>query len=251
MSLPNSPSDPVSIALTFALPDESRAFAAALRDRSVLAGTGHLPVITGRWGSQRVTIVHTGVGESPPYRKRLHELLSGRDHHLEKPRLLISSGYAGGLQSGTEVGDLIFGTNVSHPDLLRKAAVLLSARPVRTGVLSTQPSIAETVAGKRALGAATGAVAVDMETAWIADVCAETATPMLSLRVISDAVEQPFPVPGNILFDARRQRPRYLALPAWLLVHPGSVVPFIRFVRGLDRARVHLAEALQTLVAGL
>ena len=72
---------------------------------------------------------------------------------------------------------------------------------------------------------------------------------MLSLRVVSDAANQAFPAPGHILFDQVRQRPRYLALPLWLLLHPGRIGPFARFVRGLTPAQATLAQALEHLLA--
>ena len=75
--------------------------------------------------------------------------------------------------------------------------------------------------------------------------------PLLSLRVISDAAGQSFPVPNAVLFDAVRQRPRYVALPAWLLLHPWRIAPFVRFVRGLGPARARLGRALDQLLAYL
>ena len=79
-----------------------------------------------------------------------------------------------------------------------------------------------------------------METAWIAGVCAAAEVPLLSLRVVSDAAGDDFPVPSHVLYDAARQHPRYLALPLWLAVHPGRIGPFARFVRGLGPARARL-----------
>ena len=112
--------------------------------------------------------------------------------------------------------------------------------------------MAATAAAKSALAAETGALAVDMETAWIAGSARRRGVPMLSLRVISDAAGQDFPVPGGILFDAVRQRPRYVALPAWLLAHPGAGSRRSwAFVRGLGPARERLTRALRLLVTHL
>ncbi len=237
------------IALTFALPDESRTFVAGLTNPVLLGrDDGLLPVVTGLCHGERVIVIHTGVGEAPAYRARLARLLTDGGDAGGKPILLVSGGYAGGLQSGITVGDLILGKNVSDPGWLAKAREMLVSWKPLTGRLITRSATAETTGAKRALGVATGAIAVDMETAWVAAVCAEAGVPMLSLRVISDAVNQSFPVPGNILFDARRQRPRYIAMPLWLLFHPARIVPFIRFVRGLTPARTRLAGAMRTLV---
>ena len=67
---------------------------------------------------------------------------------------------------------------------------------------------------------------------------------------VSDAANQDFPVPAGVLYDAARQRPRYVALPLWLAVHPGRIVSFARFVRGLAPARERLTRALRTVLAG-
>jgi hypothetical protein len=75
--------------------------------------------------------------------------------------------------------------------------------------------------------------------------------PLLSLRAISDAADQAFPAPGAILFDQARQRPRYVALPLWLLTHPHRIPAFVRFVRGLSPAQERLASAIERLLAGL
>lgn len=240
------------IAVTFALPDESRAFVAALGSRSTHKNVdGLLPVVSGELAGQKVMVIHTGIGEVSAYRRRLARLVAGTYPQIDKPRLLISSGYAGGLRAGGKVGDLILGANVSHADLLARAGEMLAGRPVHTGGLTTQNKMAETVEAKRSLAVQTGAVAVDMETGWIADVCAAAGVSMLSLRAISDAAGQPFPVPGDIMFDPRKQQPRYLALPLWLLAHPGHIGPFVRFVRGLGPARAKLTEALRIVVAGI
>ena len=53
------------------------------------------------------------------------------------------------------------------------------------------------------------------------------------------------------MFDAGRQRPRFVALPVWLLLHPWRIAPFVRFVRGLGPARERLGRALGHLLAHL
>ncbi len=218
---------PRPVVVTFAVPDESRAFA-AVSDRG--------PVLT----------MHTGVGNSPGGRRRLGDVLDE-----DEPRLVISAGYAGALRPDLRVGDLVLGENFSDPGLLAAARTLLADEPCHVGQFLTQNAVAETAAAKAALHTATGALAVDMETEWIAKACARSGVPLLALRVISDAAGQSFPVPNAVLFDAVRQRPRYAALPAWLLLHPWRIVPFVRFVRGLGPARTRLGRALTRLVGHL
>ena len=169
----------------------------------------------------------------------------------EGPRAVISAGYAGGLAPRLRAGDLVLGENHSDARLAAEARRWLKDEPLHGGSIVSRDRVAATAAAKSALAAEAGALAVDMETEWIAGVCAGAGVPMLSLRVISDAADQDFPVPGHILFNAARQRPRYLALPAWLLSHPGRIAPFAAFVRGLGPARARLTRALRVLVGHL
>ena len=248
MSEDDSP-DAGAVILTFALPDESRSFAAALTGtRTIHRGRPPaLPTIMGRCDGRLVAVVHTGVGDTRAGRARLQETMAS----AEDLRAVISAGYAGGLAAHLQVGDFVLGENFSDAGLAASARRLLQGEELRPGIITCQDQVAATAAAKLSLAAGTGALAVDMETGWIAEVCAEAGVPMLSLRVISDAAGQDFPVPPHLLFDAVRQRPRYLALPAWLLAHPGRIAPFVRFVRGLGPARERLTRALRRLVAGL
>ena len=232
------------VVVTFALPDESRDFVASLA--GVIRPRGVLTTASGQLAGDQITIVHTGVGDSPAGRARLRDALAG-----DRPRLVISSGYAGGLHPGLRVGDLVLGENVSGPAPLAAARRLLVGETLHVGALLTQTAAAETAADKAALHAATGALAVDMETSWIANACTDAGIPLLSLRVISDTAAQSFPVPGHILFDAVRQRPRYIALPLWLLMHPSRIAPFAAFVRGLGPARTRLTRVLCRVIPSL
>ncbi len=243
-------SDPVASIVTFALPDESRPFVKTLAPGASVLHQGPaplLPTLVGHCGEKCLAVMHTGVGDTPAGRLRLKTMLAT----AEGMAWVISAGYAGGLSPDLRVGDLVLGKNHSEPGLLNAARLLLENEHPRVGTLVTRDTALETAADKGALHAATGALAVDMETAWIANVCAAAGVPLLSLRVISDAAAQSFPVPGHILFDAVRQRPRYLALPLWLLAHPTRIAPFAAFVRGLSPARARLARALARLVARL
>ncbi len=187
------------IALTFALPDESRDLLARLEGRAAAAlpsQPAHLPMVSGRFAGTGITVAHTGVGAAPACRARVAEVLA-----RARPAMLIASGYAGALDPALQVGDLVLGENVSDPALMPAARAALAADGVRVGTLLTHPRTVETAADKAALRAATGALAVDMETGWIAEACRAAGVPLLALRVISDDAHTDFPVPAGILFD--------------------------------------------------
>jgi hypothetical protein len=94
----------------------------------------------------------------------------------------------------------------------------------------------------------TGAAAVDMETETIAELCAAHELPMLSLRVISDAAEQPFPAPAHVLFDLAKQKTDFVRLGSYLVTHPNAVARLNAFRRRINVARKALADALDRIL---
>lgn len=220
------------IAVLFALPDESGAFRGMLRGQTV-AGRGVEMMVRGMVGETPVLIAHTGVGAAAAARRTAQVIAA------ERPRLIVSAGFAGGLQGLANVGAVVFdarGSGMEAP-----AGCL-------TGAIVSVGAVVETAPGKADLGRRTGAVAVDMETAAIAGAAQESEVPVVALRVISDPVDADMPVPMKVWFDVERQRPRVLGLLAWLARHPSRIGPFARFVRGLGPAKVGLARALGELV---
>ncbi len=238
-----------AVAVCFAVPDESQLLRAALdKRRAAPTGRRSLPTVYGELAGVPVAVIHTGVGDTRAGREHVARALA---EAIPPVRVVVGAGYAGGLHPGLAVGNLVLGVNRSTPTLLRDARGWLSAENPRAGGLHTARATVETAGEKAVLHQSTGALAVDMESAWVAEVCAAARLPLLSLRVISDAASQDFPVPGRVLYDTASQRPRYVALPLWLATHPGRIAPFREFVRGLGPARERLTRALRTVIARL
>jgi adenosylhomocysteine nucleosidase len=210
------------IAVTFALPQESSGFRQLLGARK-----------------QELVVLHTGVGANL-CRKRIGPFLDSHEF-----RILISSGFAGGVDPSLGAGDLFLAENFSAPELFRRACELLSAR---VGRLVSTDRVIETRGEREQLAQQNGAAAVDMETEWIARACAAKHLPMLSLRAISDTAAAPFPVPPSVLFDLERQKVDPLKLAAHLVRHPAAIVRLIGFTRQIASTRAQLGAALITLV---
>ncbi|MEI8234969.1 MAG: hypothetical protein WCH57_09820 [Verrucomicrobiota bacterium] len=232
------------IALVFALPQESRGVVAALRS-PVWSGAAALPVVTGRLGDRGVLVLHTGVGEAAA-RRTLAHYWEMRETYGGRWESLIAAGFAGGLDPSLPAGALV----LSGEAPLERAREILGAR-AHVGGLATTSAPMETPEAKAELFRASGAVAVDMETAAIAAFCRENGVPWLALRGISDPAERPLPVPYAIWFDAAAQRPRPGALLWFLARHPGRVLLFARFVWDVCRTRRALTAALLELVEKL
>ncbi len=229
------------IAVTFALPAESKDLVSRLQNKHGCPSLGR-EVVSGQIGSRAITIFHTGVGRRIA-EKRLTEFLGN-----QSVQVLISSGFAGGVGSEVNVGDLFLAENASDPELLAIAQRALSRVRPRVGKLLTSSGIVHSEAQRLGLARERGADAIDMETDVIADACIEQGIPMLSLRAISDSAREPFPVPPAVLFDIEQQKTHMASLARYLITTPSAIRPLIRFARQIGRARQKLADALTRLV---
>ena len=237
------------IGITFALPSESsdlvRRLRAIERSDNSLSGKIENPEKIGArevFRSRDVTILHTGVG-AKNCNERLEILL-----HKMRPRLVISSGFAGAVSEQLRVGDLVLAQNFSDSQLLASAERILRDRQPRLVKLFTSTSIIDSVSERNEIARASGAAAVDMETGAIVAVCNAHSIPVLSLRGISDTASQPFPMPPSVLFDIKRQQTSYVRLFAYLLRDPASISGLIRFARRIAQVRAALTEAIVDLV---
>jgi adenosylhomocysteine nucleosidase len=222
------------IAVTFAVPQESRAFRAALRHAGRGAGYGHGNWFLGNAGQAEVLVVHTGIGRSAAEKSVRHLLEAVR------PNLLISTGFAGGLDPRLRVGDVIFDPAASTAEM----------RPVSSivGRILTVDAPLETAAAKAAAYAETGAHAVDMETAAIAPVCYEHRLPFLALRAISDAVSDALPFSFAESYNVQRQRPRLLAVAGRLLCSPHRLLALEKSLQAYHLAAGRISDALHFLL---
>jgi len=234
------------IALVFALPQESQGVVAALRS-PVRTGSTALPVVTGWLGNRNVLVLHTGVGATAA-RRTLAHYWEMRETYGGRWDVLITAGFAGGLDPSLPAGALVLGG--SDPLMLERARELLGKR-AHVGGLATTFEPLETVEAKEVFFRETGALAVDMETEAVAAFCRESGVSWLAVRGISDPAGMPFPVPYDVCFDATTQQPLPGALFRFLALHPGRAFPFARFVWNVRRAQRTLTAALLKLVEKL
>jgi adenosylhomocysteine nucleosidase len=228
------------IAITFALATESSDLRRQLRETRE---DGHF--VFGKIDDRSVTILHTGVG-AKNCSERVEALL-----HKTRPRLVISSGFAGAVTDDLRVGDLMLAENFSDREVLARVERILSERKPGKARLFTSASIVDSVEQRDEIARASGAAAVDMETGSIFAVCNAHGVPLLSVRAISDTPNQPFPAPPDVLFDMERQRTNYARLFGYLLRHPSSISRLLGFGREINRTRAKLTGAIVALVRAL
>lgn len=165
-----------------------------------------------------------------------------------KPELVISAGFAGGLQPQLAVGDLVLGENYSDPAVVAKLEL---GSAWRRGKLETASAIVEKSADKLTFGQQTGAMIADLETAHEARICAAHGVPLLSIRCISDAVGDDMPVPAALLLNPVTGRPEPLQLFRHLITNPGSVPGFNQLLKNAKTAQKNLALGLEEVLGQL
>jgi hypothetical protein len=194
----------------------------------VLGSDVHRASVAGRIGDDRVIARAVGVG-------------GGAAHVVaaERPRLVISCGFAGALHASLSAGDLVLasavrdehGDTVAAPDSALDVArnALSPLRPVE-GELLCSARIAASRAEKRAL-ARPGRLAIDLESWAAARAAARWRIPWLALRVVLDPME--------------------VDLPSFAgEVRAAYVVPALRHALGGPRAVLELAQfGIRTSIA--
>ena len=150
-------------------------------------------------------VIKSGIGKADAARAATEFILT------EHPDCIINSGCAGGVGAGLHVCDIVVGSqNAYHdvwcgegnlpgqvqglpqrfdadPALLRAALSLQTAQPVRSGLICTGDQfLTDPEDDARVLEIYPDALACDMESAAIAQVCHHYGVPFLSFRMISD-----------------------------------------------------------------
>jgi nucleoside phosphorylase len=139
------------IAITFALAAESSGVIAKLREIG-----RDSDLVFGKIDNREVTIVRTGVG-AKHCKERIEEVL-----HKARPRLVISSGFAGSAVENLAVGDLILAENFSDQRLLLTAKEILRDSRPQVVRLFTSTSIIGSIEQRSVIASKNGATAVDM-----------------------------------------------------------------------------------------
>ena len=225
------------IAITFALPAESAGVVDVLRDRR-----NDCAIVYGKLIAREVAIFHTGVGQAAA------EPAIERFLDAVRPTILVSAGFAGGIDDQLVPGDRIVAENYSDPALVRLVSDRFDSTRIRLGRLFTAASVIDSPAERTQIARENGAFAVDMETSFIARACQQRGVRMLSLRAITDTLKKPFPIPPAVLFDISRQKTKPAALLWHLTTRPASIPRLIRFARQVEIARNELAADIYSLV---
>jgi nucleoside phosphorylase len=168
----------LNILVTFALRQEG-----ALFERRLIQRIPKLGSIFGRLDSEDVGVSWLGIGARNE--ARFESTLTGL-----RPELVINSGFAGAVRTLLEPGDFVLAENYSSSELMKR----LDKRFVfvARGRFACVDTVAD-AAGKMRLNRDGNIVAVDMESAPVAEVCRKLSVPLLSAKMISDRHDEEIP----------------------------------------------------------
>ncbi len=253
----------ISLLLTFALEAESRSFQYLFGSRS------------------DVRVLLTGIGQ------RNAENRIGQALVDQPPDLVLTCGFAGGLDPELAAGTVVFSVdenrlNTVNPpptppregsqnadahgqfpswegSVVGSAAQKLTIQPevlsaallvagARPARFQCVEKVVTTATAKRALREQTGADAVEMESGIIRAVCGRRNIPSATVRVISDAAHQDLPLDFNLLMDAE-QNLSYARLALALAGSPRKISALLELQKQTQAAAENLARVLVTVLA--
>ena len=243
------------LALMVALPEEARGILKA-GCWSEAASSGSHEIYERRAGDGKAVLVVSGMGRVQA-ESATHAVLDERS-----PSAVLSLGFAGGLVAGQRAGDLVVARVLipagsasngepkprirealdADQTLIRKAiSVLATLGPRhRTGACVTASQLVSRPDAKRRLGLDTDALAVEMESFWIALACRELNVPFLAVRAIVDTAEHPLPdFLATSELDVRLSNRWQRGLP--FMLRPWSLPALIRLGGEASKARNSLA----------
>ena len=145
----------------------------------------------GRYDQVRLAVVESGMG----FAKARRATQALRDAHT--PPWVLACGYSGALRPDMKVGDVVVADSIvdSHGQELSVDLRMPTAgvKGLHRGRFVTSDEMVRTIREKQELAERHDAIAVDMESLAVAQVCRESGTPFMAVRVISDDLSADLP----------------------------------------------------------
>ncbi len=243
--------EPCRLGVVFALRIESGGLEDLLEDVVTTRGNG-LIVRRGGLKGQRVAVVISGPGRDNAARAT-EALIAGH-----QPQWVFAAGLAGGLtpQLGRHeilMVDRLVDTGGQHLALdLKVDPASLAAMPgVHVGRLLSADRIIRLPEEKHALGKQYDALAVDMETYAVAEVCRRREVRFLAVRVIGDAVDDELPPDVEHLLAQKTAAARLGAATAAAWHRPASLKDMYKLRENAVLASNRLAKFLAGMIEQL
>ncbi|MGA2257730.1 MAG: hypothetical protein ABSG53_23965 [Thermoguttaceae bacterium] len=245
------PTQPTGLGFVFSLAIEAGCFVDKLSQVRVTRGDGFI-VRQGRHGNREIVLVESGSGGRRAA-KAVHALIDAY-----QPRVIVSAGFAGGLDPQVRRQDLVVATsllNSTSGEITLDPAALIpwldEVQNFHRGRLLTFDRVVRLREEKRQLGRQHDALAVDMESFAVAKVCRERAVDVLAIRTISDAVDDQLPPDVGKLLAQRSFAGQLGAAVGSIFRRPTSVKDLFNLHQNALASSSRLARFLGTLIQRL
>lgn len=206
----------------------------------------------GFWLGRRVMAVDAGVGLDAA--RRATERVIAR----YQPRWVVSAGFAAALQAGIRRGHILMAESVIGPTgeefqvgLKMDPQTAAATRGLHVGRLLTVDHLVRSGEERKSLGEQYGAVACDMETAAVAEVCHRLKTRFLTVRVMSDTLDDDLPPEIEALVSQKNTAARLGAAAGALFNRPSSVKEMWRLKEEALKSSDRLAKFLEGVLGQL
>ena len=183
-----------------------------------------------------VQVLVTGMG------RRNAELAIVKCFETCGPQLVLTCGFAGGLNPVLNSGTVIFS---SANDTITQG---IASKQIRVGRFHEIDRVATTAAEKHSLFKQTGADAIEMESGSISALCAARNIPCAIVRVILDSANEDLPLDFNQLMN-RHQEMNYWRLTAAIARSPAKIGGLLKLQKQSKSAAQNLAKALGCFLA--
>lgn len=242
---------PCHVGVIFALGIEAGAFEDRLSGTISIRGSKFAAKQGGLKG-RGVVVIHSDVGRANAARAA-EILIEGH-----RPQWIISAGLAGGLQPQLKRGDIVMADAIVD-ETGQRLAIDLNISPeqraaisgLHIGSLLTVDQVVCKTTEKRELGERHGALAVDMETCGIAEVCRREKQRFLSVRVISDTVDDELPAELERLVKKRGTARKIGAAAGSIVRRPSTLKDLWRFRGTAIQCSERLAKFLEGVIEQL
>jgi adenosylhomocysteine nucleosidase len=248
------PASPCDIGIVFALGAEQGCTEDLLTDLQFFEAAG-FKIRSGKFrtpvGTElEIVLVTSGVGRDNAARAT-EALIDGH-----KPEWIISAGFCGGLVPQLARNDIVaadsFTDNPELAETLRRhLAAAGTAVAKQVGLMATVERIIAKSVEKQALGAATGALACEMESSGVVEACVRRNVPVLVLRAVSDPVGEDLPTDLEPLMKQKSAAGTFGAVVGALWRRPGSVKDMLRLQENALTTADALAKHLAAVIAKL
>jgi adenosylhomocysteine nucleosidase len=245
------PPPPCEIAVIFALGIEAGGLVDRLQDRITTQFKTHVEH-AGYFEGRRMVVVETGVGREAAADTTQAVLA------LHNPLWVISAGFAGALHEDLRRGHVLMANEVADVDQHRLTIELnldeasaANSPGLHIGRLLTVDRLIRTKAEKEQLGKEHAALACDMETFAVVQVCQTAKKPCLAVRVVSDGLEDELPKEIERLLDQTTWAAKLGAAAGAIFQRPSSVKDMWKLNEEAIKASDRLARFLTGVVAQL